>query len=420
MNFRNYAQVSFNYSKNFKKKTFVINKLQKQSIIPNLDKKTNILFQDPDSYLKMPYETDFRFVIGRKPKGPRFNSNNKLIPYTVVGSLMKKEQQKKLTRIKTLVTSNSSQKSVRKSMRMSKAKFNPIAINEVTPKEDKKKKKTYRVNLTDTEIFDIFNKSKKRISKNKSENLVNEKKLYKEIPKVMHQYINEPLSQQERALKNNEKYNDILKKLENNISKSLKNKMRNKKFYNDSKCFDGNIYNSSSLLKNSGTEYRSKVEKINSNDRKKNPHLILPNPVQNWEMSLRRPTNFIGERREYLNVRTDSNPFWIILTEKNPFEDEKILIPKINNMKTEINFKNTSNINYFKNSIKQANLTNNNISPSKYLEIKGQKLIDIEEKLANQLKGNIKMIDLKYDRESLKDIKFRENYFINKHSFSQK
>ena len=113
-------------------KTFVINKLQKLSVIPNLDKKTNILFQDPESYLKMPYETNFRFVIGRKPAGPRFNSDHKLIPYTVVGSLLKKEQQKKLTKKQTLVSSvdsSSSSKSIRKSIRLSKAKFNPVVIN---------------------------------------------------------------------------------------------------------------------------------------------------------------------------------------------------------------------------------------------------------------------------------------------------
>ena len=422
MNFRNYTQLSIENFKNIKKKTFVINKLQKLSVIPNLDKKTNILFQDPESYLKMPYETNFRFVIGRKPAGPRFNSDHKLIPYTVVGSLLKKEQQKKLTKKQTLVSSvdsSSSSKSIRKSIRLSKAKFNPVIINEIIPKEEKKKKKTAYIksNLTNVEILDIFNKSKKRINKNKSENFVYEKKYYKEIPKIMHQYINKSLLQQERALKNNEKYKNILKKIENYISKSMKNRIRNTKFFNDSKCLD---YNSSNLLKYSGTEYRIKVDKIKSNEKKKYPPLILENPMQNWEMSLRRPNNFIGERREYLNIRTDKNPYWIILTEKNPVEDEKIIIPKVNNMDKEINLKTDSNINYFRKNLNPASSRNtyNNSLTSNNFEIKGKKLIDIEEKLVNQLKGNIKMIDLKYDRESLKDIIFKTNYSINKHSFT--
>ena len=148
-----------------------------------------------------------------------------------------------------------------------------------TPKEDKKKKISYIDNVTHTEIFDIFNKSKKRINKNKSVNLKNKKFKYKEIPKLMHQFINDPLEQQERALKNNAKYNQILKRIEKNISKSLINKFKNKKSNNDSKCFDSNIYNSSNLMQNSGIKYRKKVEKSNLNEKEKNQHLILNNHI---------------------------------------------------------------------------------------------------------------------------------------------
>ena len=116
----------------------MINKLQKKGLIPNLKQKTNILFQDPDNYLKLPYETNFHFVVGKKPKGPRFNSNNKLIPYSVVGSFIKKET-RKMTRKKSLITYNNPiSRATRKSMRLSKImKFNPVIINEV-PKEEKK------------------------------------------------------------------------------------------------------------------------------------------------------------------------------------------------------------------------------------------------------------------------------------------
>jgi len=417
MNFRNYTQTSFGHFKNIRKKTFIINKLQKESLIPNLQQKTDLLFENPESYLKLPYETNFKFVIGRKPKGPRFNSDNKLIPYSVVGSLIKKDQSRKLTRKKSLVQSLSSSKSVRKSQRLTKLiKISPnIVINEVTPKEEKRKKISYIDNITHTEIFDIFNKSKKRINKNKSVNLKNKKFRYKEIPKLMHQFINDPLEQQERALKNNAKYNQILKRIEKNISKSLINKFKNKKSNNDSKCFDSNIYNSSNLMQNSGIEYRKKVEKSNLNEKEKNQHLILNNHIQNWEMSLRRPKNFIGERREYLNVRTDKNPYWVILTEKNPYEEEKIISSNINNKK---NFSNT----YYYKSIKPLDSTSNTSRSNclNNLEIKGKKIIDVEEKIANQMKGNIMMYDLKYDRESLKDIIFKTNYCINKHSFTKK
>ena len=418
MNFKNYQNSN---SRNLKKKTFIINKLQKKSLIPNLEQKTNTLFQDPDNYLKLPFETNFHFVVGKKPKGPRFSSNNTLIPYSVVGTYIKKEP-RKIARKQSLISKAISTKIRKKSMRLSKIKFNPPVFNEPTPKEEKKKKRLYIENLTQTEICNIFNRSKKRINKNKSENLMNKKKLYKEIPKTMHQYIYEPLSQQEKALVYKEKYNDIIKKVENNISKSLQSRNKGKKNYNDSNFFENNAYNSLNLIKNSGTDYRLKVEKNNFNDKKNKQNLILNNHVQNWEMSLRRPKNFIGERREYLNVRTDQNPYWIVLTEKNPLEDEKIISPYMNYKNKLTNYNNFYNTNYLKTFSKQLNSISyeNNSNDKNILKIKGKKLIDIEENLAKQMKGNIKVIDLKYDSESIKDIVFRTNYCINGHSFNKK
>ena len=393
MNFINNKKISFDHLKNFKKRTLLINKLEKPSIIPNINEKTEYLFQEPENYLKLPYETNFHFVVGKKPKGPRFNSDNTVIPYSVVGNFVKKDL-RSFNKKKSIIQNTMSSRPLRKSMRLSKVKFNPM-INETTPGEEKKKKRTNIISVTHTDVFDIFNKHKKRINKNKSEDLFkNNRKLYKDMPKTMYQYINDPLTQQEKALKSIEKYNNIVKKIENNISKSVKNK--NKKNLD-------NTYNSSKLIKNSSTEYRMKIEKINSYEKKKISHLTLNNHVQNWEMSLRRPENFIGERREYLNIRTDKNPFWIILKEINPLENEKIINPHINKKRKEID---------------KSHFTPNNKMNN--LSIKGKKLIDIEEKMVNQIKGNIKMMNLKYDRESIKDLVFKINYSINKHSFSKK
>lgn len=427
MNIHNYTRVSFDRIKNFKKKTFIISKLKKNSFIPNLKQKTNLLFYNPENYLKLPNETDFNFVVGKKPKGPRYNSQHKLIPYSFVGTYAKKDQ-KKMTKKKSLVPSDSnSSKFIRKAQTFKKILINQFTIKEEkTLKEDKKKKNTYRNNLSLTEIFDIFNKLKKRIENNKSENEINNKKLYNEVPKLMHQYINEPLTQQENALKNNEKYDNILKKIEKNIFKTFKNKYyssknKNKRNNINSKYTDSNIFNSTNLMKNSATEYRMKIEKIKLNDESKSPKFTYNNHVQNWEMSLRRPKNFVGERREYLNIRTDKNPYWIILTEKNPLENEKIITPHINKNKKEF-FKNLYNTSYNTKFLKPLNLINNwnNSYDKNNLEIKGKKLIDVEENLAYQMHGNIKLVDLKYDKESVKDIIFKTNYSINRHSFKNK
>ena len=402
-----------------KKKTFFINKLTKDSKIPNIEQKTNALFKDPENFLKLPNETEFRCVVGQKPKGPRFNEKNKLIPYSIVGYFLTKDQ-KRLAYKTSGIQNNlrSSTRTFRKSMRLSKIKANQLGINESFMKRKNMS------NITHTEIFDIFNNYKKRINKNISEKFDNDKKLCKDIPKIMHQYINESLSQQEKTLRNNEKYKNLIKRIENNIFKSLENKSKSKINFSESKYVGNNFYNTPNLIKNSGTEYILKMEKINSNEKKKNSPIVLNNHVQNWEMSLRRPKNFIGIRKEYLNIGTDNKPYWSILTEKSPYEEEKIIIPNIDHHINNLsNFKNFSYVNNEKSveSIKPLDLvTNSPIQNTKNtLEVKGKKLIDIEEKMANSLKGNIKIHDYKYERDFTKDLIFKINYSINKHSFDK-
>ena len=415
MNFNNFSSISFGEIMPNLKKTFFINKLKKPNIIPDLEQKANTLFEEPESYLKLPNETEYNIVVGRKPKGPRFNSENKLVPYSVVGSILRKSP-KKLTKKKTILNKNIllPAKSSKKSLRFSKLiKYNPIvSLDAVTQKDDKKKKKEDFSHLSRIEIFDIFNKFKNRIILNKNKNLHKNKSLCKEIPKIMQQYITEPLSQQERSLKTIEKYNNLINKIENNIFRAIENKNKILKNLNETKNINNN--NSSNLIKNSGTEYRMKMEKINFEEKRKNPKLVLNNHLQNWEMSLRRPKNFRGVRKKYLNIRTDKNPFWFILTEKNPIENEKIINPFYNNPNKKMVSKNLTQRSYEK----KNKLTNNTNSYNDIncLEVKGKKLIDVEEKMVNQMKGNIKMIDLKYDKELTKDLLFKLDYSINKHS----
>lgn len=416
MNIKNYTQNSYDGLKDLRNKTFKINKLEK-SLIPNIKQKINILFKVPESYLQLPHETNFNFIIGKDFKDPRFNSDNKLIPYSVVRNYSKRDI-RKLTMQKSqhIKSNNTSTSSLSMKSKSTKIKLSPSSHNENNrnEKEDKKIKFSNISDINQNEVFDIFNESKKRILKNKTD--IFDNSMLNDIPKIMHQYINEPLSHQEKALKNNEKYKHLLNDIENNISKSMNNKKKTNKKFIFSKSSVNNIFNKSNLMRYSGTEYRMKIEKINLTEKRKRANLILDNHIQNWEMSLRRPKNFKGERRAYLNVRTDQNPYWIVLKEKNPLEDEKIISSNIKNY-----YRNYYNSNYLQKTKKALNSTSeDNISNGfTNLEIKGKKLIDLEEKLAKKMKGNIKIINVKYDRESLKDITFKRNYSINKYSFSQ-
>ena len=78
-------------------------------------------------------------------------------------------------------------------------------------------------------------------------------------------YINSNLTQQENALKCREEYNNIFKKMENNISKamlkdsnSFNNDLKNNKLKSQQ-----NFYQTANLFKNSINIYRNKIEQIN-------------------------------------------------------------------------------------------------------------------------------------------------------------
>jgi hypothetical protein len=429
---RNHTQIFHeNPLKNFSSsKTFVVHKLKKNNMkIQNLKQKMNLLFNTPESYLKLPEESLFNYIIGQTPRGlGLYTESSRMISSSVIGNYTKKDEHRKSHRVNSNLSANNlSPRILHKNTRLSSSNINfSINISGNTPKKKKKSSKICRYpplyNNVNTEINNMFNRSRRRIIKNKSQNLDNANVLFKNIPILMKPYINVPLARQEKALKNSEKYNEIMTKIENKIEKSFKMKRKTKKnLYNESNNYESCLYNSSHLMKNSGIEYRNKIEKSNSNEKKKTPHLVLNNHIQNWEMSLRRPKNFFGERREYLNVRTDSNPYWVIIREKNPPEEEKIIYRQINNQTYRgINTRNGSNNSNYKSYSKD--LTNNASSANDMnnLEIKGRKLIDVEEQLKNKIKGKIKLTKFKYDRDSMKNIIFKKNYFINKHIIKNK
>ena len=137
-------------------------------------------------------------------------------------------------------------------------------------------------------------------------------------------------------------------------------------------------------------------------------------------MSLRKPKIFNGIRKDYLNINSDKRPFWIMKTEKCPKEDEKIINPNINDKNNQTilpqNYLEKSNKKIFRRMKKHL------LNLKKYngLLVNGKKLIDFEEKQADDLKGNIKIVELSYDKNSIKDILIKMNCSINKYKLDKK
>jgi hypothetical protein len=366
--------------------------------IPKLMNHKKLLFDDPSNYLKLPKELNFNFIIGKKNKIKKIIPTRKLTKKSTSNFI--KMLAKRATRMRS---SNSLSFDIKRAFESNKK----ISLNNEEDKNTLRKKR-------EEEVSNIFSKYRKIITQNEKDNRENID-YNSEVPSFMKLYINNNLSKQEKALKCKEEYNNIFKQMEKNISKTM---LRDSKtpiisLKND---FQNKFYETANLFKNSVNNYRNKIEKIKLSTKRKKKNLQLDSGIRYWEMSLRRPKNFTGLRKGYLNISSDKRPVWIIATEKYPVEEEKIINPniinKIEQQKLNTNYKEKSNRLIF------SKLKNKTMNFLKYndLQIKGKKLIDFEEKLADKLNGNIKILNFKYEKESLKDLLFKMNISINKYS----
>ena len=394
-------------------KSFVLNKVNKYDY-EDFIKRKNFLFEDPNTFLKLPTETNFNYIINKIPRGPQFDFDDKLIPYTMVGS-------PKYLKLNKYGYTNSSKSTSKKSSFVSRIKdSNFLKINSINS--------NYNI-ISDKEIKEIFNNYKNKIKENKTK-LKDDLISKNECPKVMKQYIDKSLSLQEKCLKKNQDNLNSFRNMEDYIQQKMRLKSKkntNKRiqtdYQNKSENKEVNI-SLGELIMNSGEEYRLKKEAKALFEKRRNKKYTLPNVNQNWEMSLRRPKNLSGIRTEYLNYGTQNYPNWGIAIEKNPQMIEHIAKPRKDfNYTAYGSFRSRANSlqNLFLFDFKNDNKTNDDIlknyikKNSTYynLEIRGQKLIDFEEDLCKKLKGKKKLLNIRNNKEEVKDITFHKNYLYN-------
>ena len=396
MLYKNYSETSLDHLNNGKKKVLILSKIQDKDI-PKIMKRKKLLFDEPDNYLKLPNEMSFNFIIGKKYK---INTQNFERPSAKnpINSFIKK----RLTRKRTISSLSLESKNLFKSNKK-------ISQIKDESKIEMKKKR-------DAQISNIFSKLRKKINKSeltkRDRNII----LSNEIPSFMKKYIKSTLSQQEKALKCREEYNNIFKKIEHNISQSMEK--GSKSVHINRNNIELKNYETANLFKNSIKDYKKKIDKIKQYNKKKKNNLMLETHLRNWEMSLRRPKNFIGLRKGYLNISSDKRPVWIIATEKFGEEEEKIINPNISNLKSQSSLQK----NYLRNSNEISNIQKRNTNLKKFnsLLIQGKKLIDLEEKQAENIDGNIKLIKFKYDKDSTKDLLLKMNCSINRYLINKR
>ena len=399
---KNLSENSLEHLKKNNKKLLIISKLKDKNN-PKIRKHSKLIFNDPSNFLKLPSESEYDYIIGKKNK-------------------VKKQPERKSTKNQT---NNFIKMLARRVTRMKSS--GPLSFDiknvfesfgKTSQNNTNEDQKSILRKKNEKEISNIFSNFRKII--NKSENNKRYKNIIfsKDIPSFMKKYINNNLSQQEKALKCREEYNNIFKKMEQNISLAMH--ADNKTFQTDRKNSEHKFYETANLFKNSINNYRNKIENIKLYNGKKKKNLMVDTHIKNWEMSLRRPKNFIGLRKGYLNISSDKRPIWIIATEKYPEEEEKIINPNINYSKTKLPL-NKNHIGDF-NELIHSSKRNKELNLKKYnsLQINGKKLIDLEEAQAEKFKGNIKIKNLKYDIDSTKDLLFKMNCTINKFFIDKK
>ena len=398
------------------KKSLIVNKVKK-SESEEIFRKNNILFEDPNTFLQLPNETNFEYIINKIPRGPQFDYDDKLIPYTMVGN-------PKYLKANKFMNSNSSRSTSKKASFNSKIKDPNISrINNNI--------NNYYNIISDKEIKEIFNNYKNKIQENKNK-YKNDLISNDECSKIMKQYMDKNLSLQENCLKKNENNLNKFKNMESYILEKLKLKSKTDKNRRN-KSQARNISNSKDinlslgeLIMNSGDDYRLKNEAKKIIEKE---GYGLTNINQKWEMSLRRPKNLIGTRKELLNFGTPMNPYYCMAIERSPQINEIISKPKHDSNLTYIGAlsSRTNSIQNLFNLDLKKNKTNDDIlknyikrnTTCETLEVQGQSLIDFEENIYKKLKGKKKILNFKNNKEEVKDMIIYANYGINNTQYSK-
>ena len=380
--------------------------LSKDKIL-NFSSKKKYLFENPRTFLTLPNESNFKFIVNKSPIGPKYDKEDKLIPYSFIGDI------KHLSH-KNIFNSSMSNKSRVSVYFKLKDNYN-THNNYLTSREVD--------DVSEKEIRHLFKKFKEEIHYNEEmeKNGKNKKENDNKDNNIKEIMITDELKLQENSLKKNKLHLSQIEKLQNKIKKRINLYLKRKQFTGSR-----SKYLSANLIMNSVNNYFFKKEakkmilankneegKINktlsktrSYNYKKTESTKFDNPNIGWEMSLRKPKNFKGIRKKILNEQTSRNPYWFIFIEKNDNNREYITDSRYN---TENNFYNnkisSNDIKYFRD--------------INTLNVKGEKLIDFEEKLCKKIKGKKKIYKFKYDEKNVKNLDIYSNFILRGHSISR-
>ena len=330
------------------------------------------LFTDDKKY----FDFTSNIIIGKKPHGPRFDSDNNIVPYSIVGRPITRSFRRYQTRL-----ANSSS--------MSRGSFSDKTLN--VSRVNKQRYNKFEL----TRNFDVLNE--KQIAD-----------LYKDIQSKIENIKNTPKKKKTKSEKKN------LISIPNPITKSLK---KQEKFFYRSKNIFKNIQKNKEYISKKLKRNISKLVMSNEDYQKKQQkNIIIENGISNihkygdryWYLSLRNANNITSNKsnvndnkseKRYINLSNCENtPMWVPMrlntvntVSIKPKSEHKKIFAKTDNhfFKKRMIDQVSKNSKFFKSSKKLISvklvkcLKNTNMEPNLFntmndLEVKGKSLLEVE------------------------------------------
>jgi hypothetical protein len=363
-------------------KTFYITKVA-PSQSKSVSKEVNSLFEDPSTFLRLPGESKRHFIVGKKLCGPRYDTDDQVIPYSIVGN-------PKIFKKKNL---NANISSIH-----SQSKFtgrpDPNIVNSNI--------------ITDNKLDELFTRCRDNIESNST--YTNDFLL--SIPSNKDETVKKPLMLQQRTLENFSSNNRKLQMISDKIRKKIYNgnfisARSNYRDYHKQTHYYYPIKNKD-LLIDSGDKFRMKKETMEYVQNNADFHTRYGQ--YHWMIGLRRPKNFNGIREAYINIGNLNRPVWCTIREKLPIINETVVNPYKSNETERLLTESEGMKSYMKTSPSLMTFMNKTMNMVN-LEIKGKNLLQVEEENAKLLKGKKKrLLHMKDDKDMKKELNFVENW----------
>ena len=281
-------------------------------------------------------------IIGRVPKGPRENPNekNSIIPWTIVGGKdityditnFKKRFTLKSLDSKSIMSKKTSQKSELLTSTINQPKQTLNISNQLNNIQTKPNYVEYVDDKKISQIYERFkNKNYFDDDEQDTKGYLKKNNNTQIFSKILETSINTEKTEKntierQKFQNTNAMPEEIVKRLnfqEKTLMLLEENRKKRIKIENYLKIKTNK--SSEELTLNSGNSHLMKKELISLIDAK------IPteekNGIYNWIISLRRPKNFVGDRYAYINYGSNNNPFWNCYKDSSPSKKEKIIVP---------------------------------------------------------------------------------------------